>query len=80
MTDVGCAGEVVLSEESGIVVPVGNEKVLIHAIERLLDNNVFALSLAARGNLEVKKLATKAETTMLYKSSWEHALAAKERG
>ncbi|OGZ12840.1 MAG: hypothetical protein A2942_03015 [Candidatus Lloydbacteria bacterium RIFCSPLOWO2_01_FULL_50_20] len=74
MTDVGCAGEVVLSEKTGLVVPVGDEKNLAYAISRLLDNHELALSLAANGNEVVKKLATKAETLLLYKASWEQAL------
>lgn len=74
MTDVGCAGEVVVSEKTGLVVPVGDEKMLAHAIGRLLDNRELALTLAANGNAEVKKLATKAETLMLYKTSWEKAV------
>jgi len=74
MTDVGCAGEIVIPEETGLVVPVGDEKVLTHAISRLLDNHAFALTLATNGHREVKKLATKAETLMLYKTSWQQAL------
>jgi glycosyltransferase involved in cell wall biosynthesis len=75
MTDVGCAGEIVRSEETGLVVPVADEKALAYAIDRLLGNREFALNLAANGNAAVQKLATKAETLMLYKTSWEQALA-----
>ncbi len=74
MTDVGCAGEVVENERSGLVVPVGDEKALAYAIGRLLDNHTLALSLAGNGNVAVKRLATKAETLILYKTSWENAL------
>lgn len=74
MTDVGCAGEIVRSEETGIVVPVGDEQALAYALGRLLTHHEFALTLAANGNREVKKLATKAETLMLYKASWEKAV------
>ncbi|MDO8520737.1 MAG: glycosyltransferase [bacterium] len=74
MTDVGCAGEVVLSERTGLVVPVADEKALARAILRLLENRELALSLAANGNMAIKKLATKAETLMLYKTSWEKAV------
>ncbi|OGZ08389.1 MAG: hypothetical protein A3C13_01695 [Candidatus Lloydbacteria bacterium RIFCSPHIGHO2_02_FULL_50_11] len=53
---------------------MGDEKNLAYAISRLLDNHELALSLAANGNEVVKKLATKAETLLLYKASWEQAL------
>jgi glycosyltransferase involved in cell wall biosynthesis len=74
MTDVGCAGEVVRSEETGLVVPVSDEEAIAHALNRLIENHELARTLAVNGNAEVKKLATKAETLMLYKSSWEQAL------
>src|SRR3990167_1438553 len=74
MTDVGCAGEVVKHEESGLVVPVNDEKALAHAIGQLLDNHTLALSLAGSGNGAVKRLATKAETLILYKTNWENTL------
>ena len=74
MADVGCAGEMVRNEETGLVVPVDDEQALAHAIGRLLTDHELARKLAANGNAEVKKLATKAETLMLYKTSWEQAL------
>lgn len=74
MTDVGCAGEVVLHEQTGLVVPVGDEQALARGILRLLENRELALGLAGAGNLAIKQLATKAETLMLYKTSWEKAL------
>lgn len=77
MTDVGCAGEVVLSERTGLVVPTNDEKALARAIIRLLQNHELALTLGANGNMAVKKLATKAETLMLYKTSWEKAVKQK---
>ncbi len=76
MTDVGCAGEVVKNEETGLVVPVNDGDALAHAIGRLLgdhDSHELCLTLAANGNAEVKKLATKAETLMLYETSWAKA-------
>lgn len=75
MTDVGCAGEVVRNDETGIVVPVGDEEALARAISRLLADKELALTLAVSGNAEVKKLATKAETLLLYKASWAKAFA-----
>lgn len=74
MTDVGCAGEVLEDEHSGLVVPAGDEDALAGALVRMLGNHTLAFSLAANGNLAVKKLATKAETLMLYKTSWEKAI------
>lgn len=73
MTDVGCAGEVVRNEETGIVVPTGDEEALVHAINRLLEDAALRGTLSNNGREEGKKLATKEETLQLYKESWEHA-------
>ncbi len=73
MTDVGCAGEVVRNEETGIVVPTGSEEALTLALNRLIEDSELRATLSMNGKEESKKLATKAETLELYKSSWEHA-------
>ena len=73
MTDVGCAGEVVRTEETGLVVRAGSEQELVFALERLLSNNALRLKLSGNSLQEVKKLATKAQSLVLYLSSWEKA-------
>lgn len=74
MTDVGCAGEIVRNEETGLVIPTDDEDLLADAIDRLLADKLLRTRIAKAGRDEVKKLATKAETLMLYKTSWEQAL------
>ena len=73
MTDVGCAGEIVRNEETGLVVPVGDEEMLHLALRRLLEDNQLRVTLGLSGQEEVKKLATKEETMRLYKESWQKA-------
>ncbi|MEK7473206.1 MAG: glycosyltransferase family 4 protein [Patescibacteria group bacterium] len=50
MTDVGCAGEVIKHEESGLVVPPGNAHALADALGRVLNDEALrrALGEAAR--------------------------------
>jgi len=79
MTDVGCAGEVVRSGETGLVVPVQNDEALTAALGRLFDDQQLRSTLATQGQAEVKKLATKAETLALYEASWENALKQYEK-
>ena len=74
MTDVGCAGEVVRSGETGVIIASSDEDTLADGINRLLGDEELRKTLRAAGKKEVKKLATKAETLMLYKASWEQAL------
>ena len=73
MTDVGCAGEVVRTEETGLVIKAGSEQELVFALDRLLSNNALRLKLSGNSLQEVKKLATKAQSLVLYLSSWEKA-------
>jgi len=74
MSDVGCAGEIVRNEETGIIVPPKDEQSLVRGIERLLSNDSLRTTIALNGAKEVKKLASQPETLMLYKKSWEKAL------
>lgn len=74
MTDVGCAGEVVRNEETGLVIDSPEEAMLASAIDRLLGDAKLRKAFGAAGKKEVKKLATKAETLISYKTSWEQAL------
>ncbi len=78
MTDVGCAGEVVRNEETGLVVPVDDEKSLALAIMRLLEDNQLRVTLLSAGKEEVRKLATKRETLELYERSWRRAYGKEE--
>jgi glycosyltransferase involved in cell wall biosynthesis len=38
MTDVGCAGELIKDGESGLIIKVGNEEILIGAVEKLIQD------------------------------------------
>ncbi|MEK7460530.1 MAG: glycosyltransferase [Patescibacteria group bacterium] len=66
MTDVGCAGYVVLHGENGLVVPVGDKEALERAIARVISGGV---NLTAT----LPKLPTKEEYLAGYKKSWEDA-------
>ncbi len=79
MTDVGCAGEVVRNEETGLVVSVQNDDALAAALSCLLDDQQLRSTLATQGQAEVKKLATKAETLALYEASWKNTLKQYEK-
>lgn len=67
MTDVGCAGEVVLHGKNGLVVPVGDKEALARAITRVISVGVKLVA-------TLPKLPTKEEYLAGYKKSWEDAL------
>jgi len=73
MTDVGCAGEIIKNNESGIIIPVGDREKLIEAMLKIIENKELGERLG-QGALEaIKKLPSKEETLKLYKQSWEKA-------
>jgi glycosyltransferase involved in cell wall biosynthesis len=78
MTDVGCAGEVVRNEETGLVVPTQSEEALTLALNRLIEDSTLRATLSLAGKEESKRLATNEETLALYKQSWEKAFGKKE--
>lgn len=74
MTDVGCAGEVIKNNESGIVIPVGDKEKLVEAILALIKDKELGHRLGAAGRLAVENLPNKAESFLLYQESWNKAL------
>lgn len=74
MTDVGCAGEAIKNNESGIVIPVGNQKKLEDAMIKLIKNSELRKKLGENARQAVLKLPSKEESLELYKKSWEKAL------
>jgi len=73
MTDAGCAGEVIKNNESGIVIPVGDQEKLEKAMIELINNGDLRKRLGEKAREAVKKLPSKEETLNLYKKSWEKA-------
>lgn len=74
MTDVGLAGEIIVNNESGLVVPVGDKRELIQVMIKLIENADFRLKLAHGATEAIKKLPTKEDVLKLYKESWQKAL------
>ena len=74
MTDVGCAGEVIKDGESGIVIPVGDQRELEESMADLIKNNELKKRLGENAQKVVNNLLSKEETLNLYKKSWETAL------
>ena len=74
MTDVGLAGEIIVNNESGLVVPVGDKRALIQVMIKLIENPDLRLNLAAGAIEAIKKLPAKEDVLKLYKESWQKAL------
>ena len=73
MTDVGCAGELIENEKSGLIIPVDNQIKLEEAMTRIINDDNLRKSLAEGALSAIKNLPSKEETLALYKQSWEKA-------
>lgn len=74
MTDVGCAGEIIKDDESGIVIPVGDKARLKEAMIELIKDNNKRERLGVGARKEVEKRPSKEDILNLYLKSWEKAI------
>jgi glycosyltransferase involved in cell wall biosynthesis len=77
MTDVGCAGEVVHNEESGLVVPVGDVEAFAEQMRRLATDKELYAKLRDRGRGAVQDLPSLNESAEAYVASLEQAVGEK---
>lgn len=74
MTDVGCAGEVVVDNESGLVVPVGPKTALVEAMSKLIKDQALRSRLGSNLAQKVALLPSKDQTLSLYSQAWKKLL------
>lgn len=74
MTDVGLAGELLINNQSAVIVPVGDTAKLAEAIDGLIKQPEKAQSLAKEAFNQIKKLPTEEESLFLYKTAWAKLL------
>jgi len=74
MTDVGLAGEIIKNNESGIVIPVGDQKALENAMIKIIEDENLREKLGNGARKAVENLPSKEEILELYKKSWEMAV------
>jgi glycosyltransferase involved in cell wall biosynthesis len=74
MTDVGCAGEVIEHEKSGLVVAPGKAQELADALLKLLSDPVMAKQLAEAARARVMTLPNQDSTTQNIRASFDAAI------
>ncbi|MEA2715115.1 MAG: hypothetical protein QOG91_143 [Candidatus Parcubacteria bacterium] len=74
MTDVGCAGEFLIHQKNGLVVPARDRKALADAMERYYGNRAFAKNMAEAAEREAATYMTREESDQLVLKSWQSAL------
>lgn len=71
MTDVGCAGEVIINGESGIVIPVGEGEKLAENMLKLISDSDFRKKLGEGARNAVLRLPNKERSLEMYKKSYK---------
>jgi len=74
MTDVGSAGELIINNESGLVVPVGDKQKLVEVMLKIIEDENLKKKLGANAKLAVSRLPSQEQILELYKKSWEKAI------
>ncbi len=70
MTDTGCAGEVIVHEHSGLVVPPEDADRLSEAIVRILSDKDLRTRLEAGAKISANMLVTTEKAMKLHQESW----------
>jgi len=73
MTDVGCAGEVIKNNQSGLIIPIGDKEKLAEAMLELINDRGLVEKLGAAARAAIGSLPTKEQTLILYQTSWRRA-------
>lgn len=73
MTDVGCAGEFLMNQKNGAVVPVRDRRAMADALEKYYANRAFAKNMAQAAERDAATYMTEDESDRLMLRSWEIA-------
>lgn len=74
MTDVGSAGELIVDNISGLVIPVDDAVALTAAIKKLTADQSLRQKLGVAAQQKANQLLSWSDTLDLYKKSWEQAV------
>lgn len=73
MTDVGCAGEVIINEKSGIIVPPGDIKAFTEGLRRVIVDTSLREVLRAGAQESIAQLPSFDTVLEKYVASWQQA-------
>ena len=74
MTNVGCAGEFLINEKNGLVVPVRDSVAMAAALVRLYSNRAFGLNMGQEAKRSADTYMIREESDALMLQSWKSAL------
>jgi len=73
MTDMGSAGEFIMNEKNGLVVPINDRVALISAMIRLIESEALRQTLGQNALTSAEALPDKREILDSYMQSWQRA-------
>lgn len=79
MTNVGCAGTVIKNEDSGLVVPAGDEAALTEALRRVISEPALRASLEQGALAAIENISTFDEIAAGCVKSWQLAIDNKNK-
>jgi len=79
MTNVGCAGEFLINETNGLIVPVRDVTALVAAMGRYCDSRAFALNMAKNAERDSLSYLSREENNSLLLESWKRALLSHQK-
>ena len=74
MTDTGSAGEFIINEENGIVIPINDLPALVAAMQCLITDSQLRQQIGASALKSAMKLPAKDQILTLYQESWNKAI------
>ena len=74
MTDVGCAGEVIINEKSGMIVPAKDTQAFTQALRKVLTDSALRASLKEGALHSIAELPSFDTVLEKYTASWQQAL------
>jgi len=75
MTNVGSAGELIINQESGLVIPVNDKSALISAMKLLIGDRELRTKIGLGAFQAVNGMLNKEEIIKLYQLGWQRAVA-----
>ncbi|MFH0955626.1 MAG: glycosyltransferase family 4 protein [Candidatus Falkowbacteria bacterium] len=73
MTDVGSAGELIINNESGLIIPIGDKEKLVEAMLKMIEDEGLKKKIGVNAKLAASRLPGKEKILELYKKSWDKA-------
>ncbi len=74
MTDVGCAGEIIIDNQSGVIIPVADQQTLVVMMKKIMTDKDLAVQLGRGAQQAVMNQGSYQDKVALYVGFWKKLL------